>query len=73
MARAKDYENIAAILLKWRKSAEIVAMDSSSVPPEYGANLLAAVVCDLADYFASQNPRFDRNLFHIATQIEEHV
>jgi hypothetical protein len=49
----KDYDTIAKVLSRWRGQADSV---------------VAAIVCDLADEFAHDNPKFSNHKWHDACQ-----
>ena len=50
----KHFETIAAIIRR---------LSTIAVPDESGQGMLSAVAVDLADYFATVNPNFDRERF----------
>lgn len=60
----KDYKQIAAVIAKWRKTAE------RSSQGEYASSVLAGLVCDLGSELADANPQFNIGIWHEACKAE---
>lgn len=64
MLTKKDFKAVAEIIRKRKNRCEL----DRHLQAGFGVD---AIKCDLADYFATQNPRFDRDKFMQACGLTE--
>ena len=64
MLTKKDFKAVAGII---KASIDVTIIYSTTEP---NTTIKGNIAIDLADYFATQNPRFDRNRFMKACGLE---